>query len=246
MPGSRPADAARHAAARCVSISKRRSTYCAGAGSGPAASRSAPASSTTHLAEEIDVGDQVALAQAVLAEFDQHRLAAAHEAFIALLLEARRAVTRGDQRGIGEAAQRIVPAAGVGGDGAEDPSHVRVTHAAGGQVRGVLRLERVGHVVALERLLAAVEQRRDVGVVAAAPMSRSTTPRRRTPDQCAPPGISSSHNMHELPGARRCTTRSRRRRRVPGAHLARRIAPRSCAHRRARVCLVQLTPRDVR
>ena len=135
-----------------------------------------------HLAEEVDVGDQVTFSESVLAEFDQHGFAAADMAPVAVLLERRGAVPRLDQRRVGEAAERIVPAAGVGRDRAEDPSHVRIADAASRQVRRVLRLERVGHVVAFQRLLAAVEQRGDVRIRACShepqrgPASQDTRP----------------------------------------------------------------------
>ena len=68
-----------------------------------------------------------------------------------------------DQRGVGAAADRVVPADGVAGDGAEDAAHVGVEDEAGGEARDVLRLERVRHVVALDRALEVVEERADVG-----------------------------------------------------------------------------------
>ena len=75
-------------------------------------------------------------------------------------------------------------------------------------------------------------------------MSRSTTPRRMTADQCAPPGISSSHNMLTAQVQKPVP----RVRTPAGVHRARstlrrmlRVRARPCA---ARVCLVQPTLLD--
>jgi len=54
-----------------------------------------------------------------------------------------------------------VPAGAVVDDRRQDPPHVGVENAPGGQKGGVLRLERVGHVVALERIVGVEQQRRD-------------------------------------------------------------------------------------
>lgn len=69
-----------------------------------------------------------------------------------------------DELRIGSAADRVVPADGIGGDGGEDAAHVGV-QAVGGraQVKDMLALERVGHVVALSGVAGVVEEDADVG-----------------------------------------------------------------------------------
>src|ERR1035437_6285837 len=64
---------------------------------------------------------------------------------------------------VGDAAEAVMPTDRVGDDGREDAPHVRVQAVAATEQCGVLRLERVRHVVALKLLLGVEEDQRAVG-----------------------------------------------------------------------------------
>ena len=135
-----------------------------------------------HAAEEIDVGNQVALAEAILAELVEHAVAAVLEIVVALFLETAGAELCRNHGRIRQAADSVVPAAAVGGNRAQYASHIRIARAAGGQKRGVLRLERIGQVVALRQRLEVVHQRCDIG----ARLERRDAQRRAAPQDAGP------------------------------------------------------------
>ncbi|VVD33008.1 protein of unknown function [Paraburkholderia dioscoreae] len=108
-------------------------------------------------AEEVDVGDEIACAEAVLRQFEQQAVAAVADHRVAMLLITGHAVFAREQFRVADPAERIVPAERIGRDRSQHATHVRVEHVAARQMRGVLRLQRIGHVVAFERFVVPVE-----------------------------------------------------------------------------------------
>ena len=83
------------------------------------------------LAEEVDRRGQVARGRGRTSPARSTKLVVGVlVVVVAVLLVARLAVLRVDQRGVGAAAQRIVPADRVLGDRAQDAAHVRIQHVA--------------------------------------------------------------------------------------------------------------------
>ena len=119
------------------------------------------------LAEKVDGRDQVAAGEAVFADFDQEAVLAGAVHAVAVLLVGVFAVLGVHASGVEQQAQRIVPAEAVGGDRGHGAPHVAHQHMAARVMRGVLRLKRIGHVVAFERLARVVEHQRQVGSVTA-------------------------------------------------------------------------------
>ena len=70
-----------------------------------------------------------------------------------------------DELAVGTAAERVVPAEGVVGDGAKDAGHVRVEDGAGGEAGDVLGLECVGEVEALGEVVGVEEEGADIALV---------------------------------------------------------------------------------
>src|ERR1700753_1121034 len=102
-----------------------------------------------HFAEEVHVCWKVAQREAVLFQFNQEVIARVAMKIIAGYAIAERAVLCFGGFGSEMAAKRIMPAAGVSGDGAKHAAHVGVQDEALGEMSCMLRLESVGHVVAL-------------------------------------------------------------------------------------------------
>ncbi|CAM2174005.1 hypothetical protein BLAT2472_20821 [Burkholderia latens] len=117
------------------------------------------------LAEEIDVRGEIARRQSVLRELEHEAVAAVADHPVAIGLIRRRAVLLREQPRIADAAERIVPAERIGRDRCDHAPHVGVQRMAARQMRGVLRLQRVGHVVAFEQVFLAMK---DGGQVRAA------------------------------------------------------------------------------
>ena len=149
------------------------------------------------LAEEVDVGDEVAPAEAVLGQLDEQAVARAAAPVVAVLRVRRDAPALGDMATC-VPGDRVVPAARVGRDRGEDPPHVGVERDAGTQAAHPLALQRVGHAVALERVVGAVQQGRDVRA-ALRSVRVSAVPRRQIRDQLAPGGRISSRNGALMP-----------------------------------------------
>ncbi|CAG9246754.1 hypothetical protein BDI4_20068 [Burkholderia diffusa] len=116
-------------------------------------------------AEEVDVRGEIARRQAVFRELEHEAVAAVADHRVAIGLVRGRAVLVREQPRIADAAERVVPAERVGRDRCDHAPHVRIQRVAAREVRGVLRLQRVGHVVAFERIFLAMK---DGGQVRAA------------------------------------------------------------------------------
>ena len=110
--------------------------------------------------EEIHVGDDVALPEPVLAELEEQVVPPVAVKVVAQLLIGPLAETRARLLRSSEPGDRVVPAAIVGDDRTENPSQVGIENPARGQEGGELRLQRVGHVVAFDRIARVVEERR--------------------------------------------------------------------------------------
>ena len=115
------------------------------------------------LAEEVDVGDEVAGVKAVFRELDKEVVSGVAVPVVAGGLVVFCAPLLLDVRGGVVAAEGIVPAKGIAGDGEHRAAHVGNEDEAGGQLGGVLALERVGHVVAVDQLVAVEAEEGDVG-----------------------------------------------------------------------------------
>ncbi|CAG9268409.1 hypothetical protein BCEP4_510024 [Burkholderia cepacia] len=109
------------------------------------------------LAEEIDVRGEVARRQPVLRELEHKAVAAVADHRVAIGLVRRRAVLVCEQARVADTAERVVPAERVGRDRRDHAPHVRVQRMAAREMRGVLRLQRIGHVVAFERVFLAMK-----------------------------------------------------------------------------------------
>ena len=116
------------------------------------------------LAEEIDVGDQVATSETPLAHLDEELGPTVSVEAIARFPISLLSIPCLHHRGIADATDRVVPATAVFDDRNEDAPHIGVADVTTGQERRVLRLERIGHVVALELLVRVEEER---GAIAA-------------------------------------------------------------------------------
>ncbi len=104
----------------------------------------------------------------MLADFDQQAVLARAVHAVAVGFEAVLAKAPLHGGGVEQGAERIVPAQAVGGEAGHRAAHVAHEHVAAAVVGGVLRLERVGHVVALERVVCGVEHHAHVGIGAKA------------------------------------------------------------------------------
>ena len=124
--------------------------------------RSAPSASTLDLREEVHVGHQVARTESVLAELRQEAVARVAVEFVAVLLVARLSEAHEHALRGRMSAHGVVPAAIVVGDRDQHAAHVRVQRMASSQEEGVLALQGVGHVVALDRDLEVEEECGDV------------------------------------------------------------------------------------
>ncbi|CAG9216956.1 hypothetical protein BVI434_3260005 [Burkholderia vietnamiensis] len=116
-------------------------------------------------AEEVDVRGEVARRQAVFRELEHEAVAAVADHRVARGLIRRRAVLARKEPRVADTAERVVPAQRVGRDRRDHATHVRVQRMAARQMRGVLRLQRIGHVVAFEQVFLAMK---DGGQVRAA------------------------------------------------------------------------------
>ena len=115
------------------------------------------------LAEQINWGGQISCREPVLRELDDKTVVCVLVTIVTELLVARFAILAGHMSGIRATAERIVPANGVGSDRAKHAAHVRVQDVAAGEMRDVLRLESVRHVVALHGTLEVIEESAGVG-----------------------------------------------------------------------------------
>ena len=118
------------------------------------------------LAEEIHRRDQIAPGQAVFADFDQQSVLAGAVHAVAMLLVVVCAILGVHAFGIEQQPERVVPAQAVGGDGRHCAAHVAHQHMAARVVRGVLRLQRIGHVVTFQLLFGVVQHQREIRAVA--------------------------------------------------------------------------------
>ena len=113
------------------------------------------------LAEPIDVRGKIASSQSMLAALDEERVMAVLVPIIAVMLVALLSPAAGDELSGGVAADGVMPTRRIFHNGAEDPAHVGVEAMPLRQLESVLALQRVGRVVALERILGVVEQHSD-------------------------------------------------------------------------------------
>ena len=177
-------------------ISARRST-CAPAGEWSGNERERAVVAGDDLAEKIDARHEVLRAEAVLAELDEEVVPRVSMTVVTRLLIPSLARTSRDERRVRVAASVSCQPAGVGRRSSRAPAPMSdMQHAAAREERGVLRLERVGHVVPLERLVAVVEERRHVGP--AQRVGETKTWCRFTIADQPPPAASSSRNSTAL------------------------------------------------
>src|SRR5271170_4963259 len=90
-----------------------------------------------YLAEPIDVGSQVAAAQAVFSRLDQKCIVTVLSPIVAMLLIALFAPAHRNGFPVGIPADSIVPTHRILGDRTENPSHVGVQTVPFGQLEGV-------------------------------------------------------------------------------------------------------------
>ena len=117
------------------------------------------------LGEKVDVHHQVAGAEAVLGKLNEEAVEGVLVPVVAGLLVGEFAVLLGNHLRVGAAAERVVPADGIGGDADEDASHVGVEDGSGSKARDVLGLEGVGQVEALGEEVGVKEDGAHVGTV---------------------------------------------------------------------------------
>ena len=117
-------------------------------------------------AEQVEVGHHVAAAQTPFAQLHQKTIEPVAVHAVAVFLITGFTVFALQAIGIEHATHRVMPAAAVASNRAEYSPHVGVTDIALCQKRGVLRLECVGHVVALGFFLLVVQQHGHIGLAA--------------------------------------------------------------------------------
>ena len=110
-------------------------------------------------AEKVYVRDQIHLAQSPFSKLDQELVSSVSVKCVALFLVARRSVFRPDQRSRRVASKRIVPSTGVRRNGAKNVSHIAQEYISPCQFCGVLSLQSVRQIEAIERLIQVVKHR---------------------------------------------------------------------------------------
>ena len=115
------------------------------------------------LAKEVEVGGQIPLAQAIFGYFHQKTVVAVLQPEVAVVLIIALPPASTHFGLVTTAAHRIDPACAVLDDGAEDMAHVRVEAVTGGELEGVLALQGIRGVVALQQVQRVIKEHAQVG-----------------------------------------------------------------------------------